>query len=80
MKNAIIVFLITCIGILYFKNKQLRNKPVVYYRSNLTRDEMKEQLSKVAIDTIALMIPSDTSVMPYLIKATKEVRREVVRR
>jgi hypothetical protein len=84
MKNAIIVFLLICIGVLYFKNKvldkQLKRKPVVYYQTNLTREEMKEVLSTVAIDTIALMIPGDTSVMPYLIKSKRPVPREVVRR
>lgn len=84
MKNAIIVFLLICIGVLYFKNKlldkQLRHKPVVYYRTNLTREEMKDQLSKVVTDSIALLVPGDTSVMPYLIKSKRSAPREVVRR
>jgi hypothetical protein len=83
MKNAIIAFLLFCIGILYFDRvflkRQLKCKDS-HYRTNLTREEMKEQLSRAATDSISVMIPSDTSVMPYLIKAVKEVPCDVVRR
>lgn len=51
-----------------------------HYRTNLTREEMKEHLSRAATDSILVMIPGDTSVMPYLIKAVNEVPCEVVRR
>jgi hypothetical protein len=84
MKNATIAFLLFCIGILYMKNwslnRRLKYKTTTYYRTNLTREEMTEHLSKAATDSISVMIPGDTSVMPYLIKAVKGVPCDIVRR
>lgn len=84
MKNAIIALLLFCIGILYIKNwslnRRLKCKTTTYYQTNLSREEMKQVLFRVANDSISVMIPNDTSVMPYLIKSVKEVPREVVRR
>lgn len=41
---------------------------------------MKEALYNAVNDSIAIMIPYDTSVMPYLIKQTAKVQGEYVRR
>jgi hypothetical protein len=49
------------------------------YRTNLSREEMIQLLQPVAVGSIALYTPGDTSVMPYLIKADK-IECEVVRR
>lgn len=38
------------------------------YRSNIPREEMSDLLMKVTGGDIAVYIPGDTSVMPYLIK------------
>lgn len=38
------------------------------YRSNLSREEMSDLLMKVTGKDIAVFIPGDTTVMPYLIK------------
>lgn len=38
------------------------------YRSNLSREEMSDLLMKVTGGDIAVYIPEDTTVMPYLIK------------
>jgi archaellum component FlaF (FlaF/FlaG flagellin family) len=84
MKNAIIAFLICCMGILYIQNlslnRRLNHKATTCYQTNLSREEMKLALFQVANDSISVMIPGDTSVMPYLIKSVKEVPCEVARR
>jgi hypothetical protein len=38
------------------------------YRSNLSREEMSDLLMKVTGDDIAVFIPADTTVWPYLVK------------
>lgn len=81
MKIAIILFLFACTVFLYFDNlylkKRLEIKPS-YYQTNLTREEMKEVLHESINDTIALVIPGDTSIMPYLIKQNKAVQCDLV--
>lgn len=51
-----------------------------YYHTNLTRDEMKEALTNAVNDSICVMIPYDTLVMPYLVKQQAKALGEYVRR
>lgn len=84
MKIIIIVALLLCIGNLYIRNRILNTELVnknKHYRSNLSRDEMKQALYDAINDSISLMIPADTSVMPYLIKRpVKNLEGEYVSR
>lgn len=81
MKNYIIVLLTIFIGILYLDNRRLKQiNKLGPYQTNLTREEMKEALYPAVNDTIAVMIPYDTNVMPYLIKQHKQTQGEYARR
>lgn len=86
MKILIIVILSLCIGILYTRNRLLKKElasktPVPYYKSNLSREEMKEALYNSTNDSISMVVPGDTSVMPYLIRRPADpIQCEYVRR
>lgn len=86
MKTVIVIILGFCTGSLLVENwllkKELAAKiPASYYKSNLSRQEMKEALYKSTNDTISMIVPGDTSVMPYLIKRPADpIQCEYVRR
>lgn len=78
MKIAIIIFLLTITTHLMLDKRDLKRQ--LRTRSNLTRSEMKEALYEAVNDSIALYIPGDTNIMPYLFKVEREIEMELVRR
>lgn len=47
---------------------QTRENMRAYYRPNMTRDEMNVILFNLAGDSLAVMLPGDTGIYPYLIR------------
>lgn len=59
---------LACIIVLLLINNIQLRRTINKYRSNIPREEMADILMKVTGGDIAVFIPGDTTVMPYLIK------------
>jgi hypothetical protein len=70
-----------CIGLLYVNNRILADnraliiKRSTYYKTNLSREEMKHALYLSVNDSTAIMVPGDSSVMPYLIRFNSKIKK-----
>lgn len=76
MKAFIIAILIAISVSLSLENLRLKNQPLQphcnhYYKSDLSRVEMMHALFNSVNDSIAVLLPADTTVLPYLIKSNR---------